>query len=71
MADDEPRPRLLSRVLVTWIELVAVGLLGALVLEALGGPPAFVAALATALAGVAVLLYNVDRLVARRLGDGE
>jgi hypothetical protein len=57
---------LLSRILVTWFGLVAVGFTGALVGGNASGPPQFVAYLVTTLLSVAVLLYNVDRLVATR-----
>ncbi|MFC7228788.1 hypothetical protein N0B31_15365 [Salinirubellus salinus] len=59
---------LLSRILVTWFGLVAVGFTGALVGGNTSGPPQFVAYLVTTLLSVAVLLYNVDRLVAARTG---
>lgn len=58
---------LLSRILVTWFGLVAVGFTGALVGANANGPPQFIAYLVTTLLSVAVLLYNVDRLVAARL----
>jgi hypothetical protein len=57
---------LLSRILVTWFGLVAVGFIGALVGGNTSGPPQFVAYLVTTLLSVAVLLYNVDRLVVAR-----
>jgi hypothetical protein len=57
---------LLSRILVTWFGLVAVGFTGALVGANTSGPPQFVAYLVTTLLSVAVLLYNVDRLVVAR-----
>jgi|AntRauTorcE11898_2_1112593.scaffolds.fasta_scaffold160475_1 hypothetical protein len=60
---------LLSRVLVTWIELTVVGTVGGLVGTTLGGPPGFIVYLGTTLLSVGVLLYNVDRLVAARV-DG-
>ena len=61
--------RLLSRVLTTWAELVVVGFVGAALGGAASGPPQLIVYLATILASVAVLLYNVDRLVATRIGD--
>jgi hypothetical protein len=57
---------LLSRILVTWFGLVAIGFTGALVGGNTSGPPQFVAYLVTTLLSVAVLLYNVDRLVVAR-----
>lgn len=65
--DDGPGPKLLSRVLVTWLELTAVGLAGGMVGTAVGGLPGFLVFLATSLASVGVLLYNVNALVERRL----
>ena len=61
--------RLLSRVLTTWAELVVVGFVGAALGGAASGPPQLIVYLATILASVAVLLYNVDRLVATRIVD--
>ena len=55
---------LLSRVLVTWAELVAVGFGGAVAGGAASGPPQPVVYFATGLAAVAVFMFNVDRLVA-------
>lgn len=62
--------RVLSRAIVTWVELVAVGFAGAALGSATSGPPQLVVYLATTLASVSVLLYNVDRLVAARLASG-
>jgi hypothetical protein len=61
--DGSAEPRLVSRVLVTWLELTVVGLAGAFLGAAASGPVAFVAYLATSLATVGVLLYNVNELV--------
>ncbi len=60
--------RLLSRVLTTWAELVVVGFVGAALGGVASGPPQLVVYLGTILASVAVLLYNVDRLVTTRMG---
>ncbi|MFC4405980.1 hypothetical protein [Haloarchaeobius iranensis] len=62
-------PRLASRIFVTWVGLVAVGFLGALLGGFASGPPELVVYLATVLALVAVFMYNVDRLVTARLQD--
>jgi hypothetical protein len=62
--DRDGGPRLASRVLVTWIELTVVGITGGAVGGALGGPPGFVVYLLTTLCTVAVLLYNVNELIA-------
>jgi len=60
---------LLSRVLLTWAELLVVGFAGAVVGGAASGPPQLVAYFATILASVAVVMYNVDRLVAARIRE--
>jgi hypothetical protein len=60
--------RLLSRILVTWVELTLVGFGGAALGSATSGPPQLVVFLATTLLSVGVLFYNVDRLVSDRLG---
>lgn len=61
-------PKLLSRTLVTWLELTLAGTFGAAVGTTLGGPPGFIVYLLTTLVSVGILLYNVDALVAERLG---
>jgi uncharacterized membrane protein len=61
--------RLTSRIFVTWVELVAVGFLGAVLGGFASGPPQLVVYLATVLALVAVFMYNVDRLVKTRIQD--
>ena len=62
---------LLSRVLLTWAELLVVGFIGAVVGGAASGPPQLIVYFATILASVAVVMYNVDRLVAARIrGSG-
>ena len=58
---------LLSRVLVTWAGLLVVGFAGAVLGGAASGPPQLIVYLATILTSVAVLMYNVDRLVAARI----
>jgi hypothetical protein len=60
---------LLSRVLITWAELVVVGFAGAVLGGAASGPPQLVVYFATILASVAVLLYNVDRRITTRIQD--
>lgn len=65
-AEDAPRTMLVSRTVVTWIELVVVGFLGAALAGQTGGPPQLVIYLSTTLLSVGVLLYNVDRLIAAR-----
>jgi hypothetical protein len=66
-ADDRSRRTMLaSRAFVTWAELVVVGFAGSALGGATSGPPQLVVYLATTLVSVAVLLYNVDRLVEAR-----
>ncbi|MFD1589380.1 hypothetical protein ACFR9U_20590 [Halorientalis brevis] len=60
-------PRLLSRVLVTWIELTVVGITGGLAGATVGGPPGFIIYLLTTLVSIGVLFYNVDALITRRM----
>ena len=57
---------LLSRAVVTWAELLAVGFAGSALGGATSGPPQLVVYLATTLVSVLVLFHNVDRLVAGR-----
>lgn len=58
---------LISRVLVTWAELLVVGFVGAVLGGAASGPPQLIVYFATILASVAVVMYNVDRLVTVRI----
>jgi hypothetical protein len=66
-ADSQASKQLLSRILLTWGELMLVGFIGAALGGATSGPPQLVVYLATTLLSVAALLYNVDRLVQARL----
>ena len=65
--DEHASAQLLSRILLTWGEIMLVGFAGAALGGATSGPPQLVAYLATTLLSVAVLLYNVDKLVQARL----
>ena len=58
---------LISRVVVTWAELLVVGFVGAVLGGAASGPPQLIVYFATILASVAVVMYNVDRLVTVRI----
>lgn len=58
---------LLSRVVLTWAGLMLVGFGGAILGGSLSGPPQLVVYLATTLVSVAVLFYNVSRLIDARL----
>ena len=60
---------LLSRIFVTWVEVIAVGFAGAALGGAASGPPQLIVYLATVLASVGALLYNVDKLIQRRLAE--
>lgn len=64
-----PPTHLLSRILVTWAELVVVGFLGAALGGAATGPPQLIVSLGTILASIAVVMYNVDRLVQTRIAE--
>ncbi|WP_044958613.1 hypothetical protein [Halarchaeum acidiphilum] len=56
-----------SRALLTWFELMVVGIVGGTVGSVLGGPLRYLLYLAVALASVGVLFYNVDAHVTARL----
>jgi hypothetical protein len=60
---------LLSRIFVTWVEVIAVGFAGAALGGVATGPPQLIVYLATVLASVAALLYNVDALIQQRIAD--
>jgi hypothetical protein len=68
-SDGTPETWLLSRIFVTWVEVIAVGFLGAALGGAASGPPQLIVYLATVLASVGALLYNVDKLVQRRIAE--
>jgi hypothetical protein len=63
----ETEPRLLSRVVLTWLELTIVGIVGASVGTFVGGPPGLIVYFATALVSIGVLFHNINELVTRRL----
>ncbi|WP_318571035.1 hypothetical protein [Salinigranum marinum] len=65
------RTRLLSRIVVTWVELTLVGFAGAALAGSTSGPPQFVVFFATTLLTVAVLFYNLDRHVGARLAAAD
>jgi hypothetical protein len=65
------RTLLLSRIVVTWVELTLVGFAGAALASSTSGPPQFVVFFATTLLTVAVVFYNVDRHVTVRLSAND
>lgn len=56
-------PRLLSRIVVTWIELTLVGFGGGALGSSIGGPPGLIIYFITTLLSVGVLFHNVNQLV--------
>ena len=63
IASNSARPRLGSRVLVTWLELTVIGITGGLLGATIGGPPGFIIYLTTTLLTVGIILYNVNELI--------
>ncbi|GAB3316999.1 MULTISPECIES: hypothetical protein [Haloplanus] len=66
-----PDTRLLSRIVVAWVELTLVGFVGAALASATSGPPRFVVFFGTTLLTVGVLFYNLDRHVTARLAASD
>jgi hypothetical protein len=64
-----PRSALLSRVLLTWFELTAVGLVGGMLGSIVSGPVQLIVYLLTTLVSVGVLLSNVDAMISTRLDE--
>nr|WP_254547285.1 hypothetical protein [Halomarina sp. BND7] len=56
-------PRLLSRIIVTWIELTVVGVGGGAIGTSIGGPPGLITYFVTTLLSVGILFYNVNELI--------
>jgi FtsH-binding integral membrane protein len=56
-------PRLSSRILMTWVELMIVGIVGGLVGTTIGGAPGFIVSLTTTLLTVGIIFYNVNELI--------
>ena len=63
------RALLLSRIFVTWVEVIVVGFAGAALGGVASGPPQLIVYLATVLLSVSVLMYNVDQLIRQRLRE--
>jgi hypothetical protein len=59
----QSRPRLGSRILLTWLELTVFGITGGILGTLVGGPPGFIVYLATSLATVGIIFYNVNELI--------
>lgn len=59
----DSKTRLLSRIVVTWIELTVVGLGGGVIGTSIGGPPGLIIYFSTTLVSVGVLFYNVNELI--------
>jgi hypothetical protein len=66
---DASEAQLLSRIFVTWVEVIAVGFAGAALGGVASGPPQLIVYLATVLASVGALLHNVDKLIQGRLAE--
>jgi hypothetical protein len=62
-----PEPQLLSRIIVTWIELTIVGLTGGILGTAVGGPLSLITYLVTTLVSVGILFYNINELIERHV----
>lgn len=58
-------PQLLSRILVTWLEVTVVGLTGGVLGTSVGGPPGLIVYLVTTLLSLGILFYNVNELIKR------
>ncbi|GCF15613.1 hypothetical protein Harman_35480 [Haloarcula mannanilytica] len=56
-------PRLLSRIVVTWIELTVIGFGGGAIGTSIGGPPGLIIYFVTTLLSVGILFYNVNELI--------
>ncbi len=56
-------PRLLSRIVVTWVELTVIGFGGGAIGTSIGGPPGLIIYFSTTLVSVGVLFYNVNELI--------
>jgi hypothetical protein len=67
--DSALQPLLLSRTVITWVEVVTVGFAGAALGGAVSGPPQLIVYLATVLASVSALLYNIDKLIRQRIAE--
>ena len=67
LTSSQSEPRLGSRILVTWLELTIVGITGGVLGATIGGPPGFIIYLTTTLLTVAILLYNVNKMIEKWL----
>lgn len=59
----QSQPRLVSRILLTWLELTVLGITGGVLGTTVGGPPGFIVYLATSLGTIGIIFYNVNELI--------
>lgn len=57
------KPRLSSRILITWIELLIVGIVGGLFGATIGRAPGFIVYLTTTVLSVGIIFYNANELI--------
>ena len=69
VARSSPEPQLLSRIVVTWVELTLVGLAGGILGTAVGGPVGLITYFVTTLISVGVLFHNINELIKRYIAD--
>ena len=60
VTESDPEPRMLSRIVITWIELTLVGFGGGAIGTSIGGPPGLIVYFLTTLVSVGILFYNVN-----------
>ena len=68
-ARSSPESQLVSRIVVTWVELTLVGLAGGIFGTAVGGPVGLVAYFGTTLISIGVLFHNINELIKRYITD--
>ncbi|WP_245903109.1 hypothetical protein [Salinigranum rubrum] len=62
-AQSNSEPRLLSRIVVTWVELTVVGFGGGAIGTSIGGPAGLIIYFITTLVSVGILFYNMNELI--------
>lgn len=65
MEESAIKPKLASRILVTWVEITVVGLIGGILGISVDGPPKLIIYLLTTLITVGIIFYNVNELIKR------